>query len=113
MFGVPFVPGKVTEVNVLQPGGVSRVAEMQIVSTSWQDRPSYLATLHDITDRKRAEDEAREGVRAVMNSWQSCRTSCEIRWRQSSTLRKSCTSGRLKMKCSARPERLSNAKASK
>jgi len=63
MFGVPFVPGKVTEVNVLQPGGGSRVAEMQIVSTSWQDRPSYLATLHDITERKRAEDEAREGVR--------------------------------------------------
>jgi signal transduction histidine kinase/ActR/RegA family two-component response regulator len=63
MFGVPFVPGKVTEVNVLQPGGGNRIAEMQVVTTQWQDRPSYLATLHDITDRKRAEEEAREGVR--------------------------------------------------
>ena len=32
-------------------------AEMQVVMTTWDDKPAYLATLRDITERKRVKEE--------------------------------------------------------
>lgn len=63
MFGVPVLPGKVTEIGVLQRGGPTRVAEMRVVNTEWNYEPAYLATLRDVTERRRAEEESREAVR--------------------------------------------------
>jgi two-component system CheB/CheR fusion protein len=36
---------------------------MRIVSTEWQSQPAYLATLRDITERKRAEQRSQEDIR--------------------------------------------------
>ncbi len=62
-FGVPVVPGEVTEVDLVCSDGAQRVAEMRVVETHWQDQPAFLATLRDITQRKHREVEIREAVR--------------------------------------------------
>jgi two-component system CheB/CheR fusion protein len=62
-FGVPIVPGVVTELDVLQRGSTVRIVEMRVVESQWQNRRAYLATLRDITDRKRREEECREAIR--------------------------------------------------
>ena len=62
-FTVPVVPGKTAEIDLLKRGAPQRIAEMRVVSTSWQGNPAFLATLRDVTERKQAEDKAREAVR--------------------------------------------------
>src|SRR6202451_2581976 len=62
-FAVPLVPGKTAEIDLLRKGVVSRIAEMRMVSTWWQGQAAFLATLRDVTERKQAEDKAREAVR--------------------------------------------------
>ncbi len=61
-FGVPVVPGEPTEVDVLRDDGEVRVAEMRAAATSWQGEPAHLATLRDVTERRRAEEAAREAL---------------------------------------------------
>ncbi len=63
VFGVPIVPGDVTEIDLLPHRGQPRSAEMRVVQTEWLSRPAYLATLRDVTERKRREEEAKDGVR--------------------------------------------------
>ena len=55
-FGLPLVTGKTTEVD-LQGG---RVAEMRVVDLKWNGEPAWLASLRDITDRRHAEQTARQ-----------------------------------------------------
>ncbi|MCA9072278.1 MAG: response regulator [Planctomycetaceae bacterium] len=62
-FGIPLTPGDTAEIELLRDGRPHCVAEMRIVSTEWQGEPAYLATLRDITERKRAEERAKEDVR--------------------------------------------------
>jgi signal transduction histidine kinase/ActR/RegA family two-component response regulator len=62
-FGIPLSPGDTAEVELLQNGRPHRVAEMRIVATEWQSQPAYLATLRDITERKRAEERSKEDIR--------------------------------------------------
>ncbi len=63
-FGIPIVPGERTEVDI-PCGDRILVAEMRVVETEWDGSPAYLATLRDITDRKRLEEELRERVEAL------------------------------------------------
>lgn len=63
VFGVPIVPGEVTEIELLPHRGQPRSVEMRVVQTQWLGEAAHLATLRDVTERKRREDEAREGVR--------------------------------------------------
>ena len=63
VFGVPIVPGEVTEIELLPRRGELRAVEMRVVQTEWLGQPAHLATLRDVTERKRREEEAREGVR--------------------------------------------------
>ncbi len=62
-FGVPIVPGEATEIELLLHRSQPRSVEMRVVQTQWLGEPAHLATLRDVTERKRREDEAREGVR--------------------------------------------------
>ncbi len=62
-FGIPLTPGDTAEVELLRNGLPYRVAEMRIVATEWQGEPAYLATLRDITERKRAEERTKEDIR--------------------------------------------------
>ncbi len=62
-FGIPFSPGDTAEIELLRDGRPHTVAEMRIVATEWQSKPAYLATLRDITARKRAEERSQEDIR--------------------------------------------------
>jgi len=45
-----------TEVQVIRKHKANAVVEMRVVETEWEGEMAYLATLRDITDRKRAEE---------------------------------------------------------
>ena len=59
VFGIPVVAGETTEIDVPRGGGESRVAELRVVQTEWEGHPALLASLRDVTDRKRLEEDLR------------------------------------------------------
>ncbi|MFL5898644.1 MAG: PAS domain S-box protein, partial [Solirubrobacterales bacterium] len=61
-FGIPVVPGETVEVDIPRGDGTVRIAEMRAAETSWLGVPAYLAALRDVTERKRAEEAAREAA---------------------------------------------------
>ena len=56
--GFPLVPGESSEVDVVA-GPAARTAEMRVVAIEWEGQPAALASLRDVTERKRTEDELR------------------------------------------------------
>lgn len=62
-FGVSLVTEETTELDFLRDGE-PRVAELRVVESEWEGRPACIASLRDVTDRKRAEQDARELIRA-------------------------------------------------
>lgn len=63
VFGVPICPGDSSEIELHGRGGRIRFAEMRLVDFQWEGRSALLATLRDITQRKRAQEEADEAVK--------------------------------------------------
>jgi signal transduction histidine kinase len=61
-FGFPLVTDETTELDFVC-AGEARVAEMRVVESEWEGRPACIASLRDVTDRKRAEHDARELIR--------------------------------------------------
>lgn len=59
-FGFPVVLDKATEVEVIHKDGELVVAEMRMVEIDWKGEITYLASLHDITERKEAEEKIKE-----------------------------------------------------
>jgi PAS domain S-box-containing protein len=53
-FGFPVVVGETLELDIIQKGGKTVVAEIRVVETEWKGRTAYLASLRDITERKQA-----------------------------------------------------------
>jgi signal transduction histidine kinase len=62
-FGFPLVAGDTTEVDVLS-AGVPHVAEMRVVRSEWDGADAHIASLRDVTLRKRAERDARRVIQA-------------------------------------------------
>ena len=68
-FGFPLVTGETTEIEVRSRGSrpedlaEQRIAEMRVVESEWEGAPACLATLRDITERRRAEQHERQLVR--------------------------------------------------
>jgi signal transduction histidine kinase len=52
-FAFPLVVGQTTEIEIGRDGGQPNVAEMRVVETEWDSEPAYLASLRDVTERKR------------------------------------------------------------
>jgi diguanylate cyclase (GGDEF)-like protein len=52
--GFPLVPGEASEIDVVAEGE-PRTAEMRVVEIDWKGRRAFLASLRDVTGRKRAE----------------------------------------------------------
>ena len=60
----PVEPGQTTELHIFRDGA----AEVRVVDTNWQGEPAYLASLRDITERKRSEEalhKAKEAAEAA------------------------------------------------
>jgi signal transduction histidine kinase len=70
-FGFPVVGAEITEVDFRSNGDV-HVAEMRVVESEWEGSPAYIASLRDVTERKRAERNERELFRE-----QTARTAAE------------------------------------
>lgn len=59
-FEYKFDFGKFSEFEMEQNSGNKRIMEMRVVETEWEHKPAYLATLRDITFRKKIEDELKK-----------------------------------------------------
>ncbi len=59
-FGFPVVAGETTELDIVRRDRETAVAEMRVVETEWEGKTAYLASLRDITERKRAEQLLRD-----------------------------------------------------
>lgn len=49
------IPDQPTELDIITGNGKSSVAEMRVMETEWEGQTAYLASLRDITDRKRMQ----------------------------------------------------------
>ncbi len=75
-FGFPIVAGETTELDIANRKGKRTIAEMRVVAAEWEGKPAYLATLHDITERKQLETEIQDAreyaeniVETVASRW--------------------------------------------
>lgn len=59
----PISPKEVTEVSVVRKDGTEPLAEMRVSEINWEGKKAYLASLRDITERKRVEKALQEGVK--------------------------------------------------
>jgi predicted hydrocarbon binding protein len=59
-FGFPMVTHEATDLDVWRRDGTTAIAEMRVVETEWEGRRAYLASLRDITERKRATEALRQ-----------------------------------------------------
>lgn len=57
-FGFPVTAGETSEVDIPH-NSAPRVAEMRVDSTEWEGAPAYVASLRDITERRRMEQVSR------------------------------------------------------
>ena len=54
-FDFPITSSDVKEVNITRQAGEIVIAEMRVAETMWYDEISYLISLHDISERKKAQ----------------------------------------------------------
>ncbi len=55
MFGYPIVEGELSEISIVNKTGDIIITEMRVTEIEWAGENVYLATLRDITERRRAE----------------------------------------------------------
>lgn len=58
-FGFPLTAGETTELEIRRSDDAKCVAEMRLDDTEWRGEDAYLATLRDVTERKRLLAEAK------------------------------------------------------
>ncbi|MBW8002926.1 MAG: PAS domain-containing sensor histidine kinase [Planctomycetes bacterium] len=54
---MPFISGEVKEIEIVHLGQEPGIAEMTAVETEWNGQNAYLILLHNITERKRMEEQ--------------------------------------------------------
>jgi len=54
-FDFPITLNEVTEINIVRQAGDIVAAEMRVAETMWYDEVSYLISLHDISERRQAQ----------------------------------------------------------
>ena len=54
-FGYPIVAGETAELDIVRQTKGPATAEMRVVKIDWKGEPAFLASLHDITERRRTE----------------------------------------------------------
>ena len=59
-FGYPVANGEPAPIDVVRPGGATVSAELRVVEIVWDGEPAHLLSIRDITERRRAEERARQ-----------------------------------------------------
>ena len=59
-FGFPIVAGETTEIEIFRAGGSLITAELRVSKMPWGDEEVAIISLRDITERRRAEETARQ-----------------------------------------------------
>lgn len=59
-FGLPIILGDTTEIDITRRGSNELTVEMHVVETVWLDKPAYLASFHDVTERKQTAEKLLE-----------------------------------------------------
>ncbi len=54
--GFPLITNKTTQIDIISKTGKGGIGEMRVVEAEWNNEPSYLASIRDITELKRAEE---------------------------------------------------------
>jgi len=62
-FGSAVVKDVTTEIEVIRKGSEIVTAEMRVAEIAWEGEMVYLASLHDITERKKAEEKLKETMK--------------------------------------------------
>jgi signal transduction histidine kinase/DNA-binding NarL/FixJ family response regulator len=70
-FRSPVVAGDTTELEIVAKGGKIFRTEMSVIKTEWEGNLAYLASLHDITQRKLLEEEKHRFFSAVSHDLRS------------------------------------------
>lgn len=60
--GIPLVPGKTMEMNIIRESGDPGIAELSETETEWEGNPAHLVLLYDITERRLTEKELAQKV---------------------------------------------------
>ncbi|WP_444548980.1 ATP-binding response regulator [Candidatus Magnetomonas plexicatena] len=55
LFGFPMVAGETVEIDIVNRAGTMKIAEMRMVEFPWEGETVYLASLRDVTERKKTE----------------------------------------------------------
>jgi len=58
----PVVLDETTEIEIIRKRGEVAIAEMHIVEMDWERQAAYLVSLHNITERKKAEEKIKEAM---------------------------------------------------
>ncbi len=58
-FGFPVTHNRTTELEISNESGQTTPVEMRVVAIEWEEEPAYLASLRDLTERRKAEEERR------------------------------------------------------
>jgi signal transduction histidine kinase len=58
--GRPIVSGETAEITVRGPGGTPTEVEMRVVEVTWNGKPAILASLRDVSARRRQEERLRQ-----------------------------------------------------
>jgi signal transduction histidine kinase len=59
-FGFPIANGQPAEIEIVRPEGRPVTAELRVVDVRWEGVGAHLVSLRDVTDRRRAEEHARQ-----------------------------------------------------
>lgn len=64
--GFPMVPGgPALELNLVTRDGSDRIVEMQVAEVEWDREPAYVASMRDVTERKRLEERYRRASQTL------------------------------------------------
>jgi PAS domain S-box-containing protein len=70
-FNYPIDGGKTTEIEIKQTDKDKTIAEMRVVDISWEGNKAYLASLRNITERKKAEEALKESEEKFSKAFRS------------------------------------------
>jgi len=74
LFGFPVVAGETTELDIVHGKAGKIIAEMRVVEMDWVGKRAYLASLRDVTERKKAEEERKKMILQLQDALEKVKT---------------------------------------